>query len=186
MNRLTFIALSNEFCETMQTVSGGAVDRHEFIGSMVRLLPRIYISATDLRPDGTDTGSETPATYDEDSLDVDYDNLMIDGWAIESLLDEDYYEAVRRSVEALMGEDDTYLEVFEDDMKYSEAPIAASIAEGLTDIFQVLYNYIGTVRDATEESLAAATAAVREDFAHYWSKIVCNVLRALNQLYHNG
>lgn len=61
-------------------------------------------------------------------------------------LEEDYYDAVRMRVAALLGEDDTYLEVFEQDMKYSDTPIAASISEGLADLFQVFYNIVQTAR----------------------------------------
>ena len=57
-----------------------------------------------------------------------------------------------------------------------------SVAEGLADIFQVLYNFIDTVRDAPDDLAAEALAAVKEDFGSYWSKPLCNVLRALNNI----
>ncbi len=40
-----------------------------------------------------------------------------------------------------MGEDDVFLETFEEDMKYSDTPVAASVSESLADIFQPLYNF---------------------------------------------
>ena len=40
---------------------------------------------------------------------------------IESYLQEDMYNIVRNGVYKLLGEDDTYLEVFEEEMKYSYA-----------------------------------------------------------------
>ena len=79
-----------------------------------------------------------------------------------------------------MGQDDVFLEVFEEDMKYSETPISASVSEGLADIFQSLYNFIETVRDAPSERIYSALAAAKDDFEHYWSRIACNILRALN------
>ncbi len=100
---------------------------------MLRLLPRIYICASDLASGMADDGMEADDVY------------------IESVLDEDYYDTVRRNVENLLGPDDTYLEVFHQDMKYSDTPIAASIAEGVSDLFQVFYNFLETVRDATED-----------------------------------
>lgn len=89
-------------------------------------------------------------------------------------------------METLFGEDDMYLEVFEEDMKYSDTPVAASISEGLADIFQVLYNFINTAREATDETLVTALMAVRDDFRAYWSASLCNVLRALNHLKMNS
>ena len=82
----------------------------------------------------------------------------------------------------LLGEDDSYLEVFEEDMKYSDSPIAASISEGLCDIFQVLFNFLEAVKDSTEEVIGSALTIVSEDFRHYWSRPLCNVLRALNHI----
>lgn len=155
-NSLAFIALSNEYCEAIETAS--AADRDEFVNSMLRLLPRLYISATDLQPGDDDMA------YIDDAL------------------DEETYNAARRNIEMLLGEDDSYLEVFEEDMKYSDSPIAASISEGLCDIFQVLFNFLEAVKDSTEEVIGSALMIVSEDFRHYWSRPLCNVLRALNHI----
>lgn len=155
-NTLAFIALCNEFCSAVE--NAGHSDRDDFIATLLRLLPRIYICASDLE------GDEYVDTYIDDAL------------------TEDYYDAMRRGVEQLLGEDDTYLDVFEEDMKYSDTPIAASISEGIADIFQVLYNYLETVRDAPNDLIVDATAVVREDFEHYWARRLCNVLRAVNAL----
>ena len=130
---------------------------------MLRILPRIYISATDLQID---------ILEEEDQF-------------VENFLDEDYYDALRRNMEILMGEDDVYLEVFEEDMKYSDTPVAASISEGLSDMFQVLYNFLNSIRDTTDTTVKLALINVREDFNSYWSAILCNVLRALNHIKMN-
>ncbi len=161
-NSIAFIGLCNEFCVAVENARESS--REEFTDLMLRLLPRIYIAASDLTID-------TP----------EYTEPYID-----SVLEEDYYDAVRRNMETLFGEDDMYLEVFEEDMKYSDTPVAASISEGLADIFQVLYNFINTAREATDETLVTALMAVRDDFRAYWSASLCNVLRALNHLKMNS
>lgn len=156
-NALAFIALCNEYCQALERAR--EADRDNFVASMLRLLPRIYISASDPK----------------------IDSVLEDAY-IDGKLEEDYYDAIRRGVENLLGPDDTYLEVFEEDMKYSDTPIAASISEGLADIFQVFYNFLETVKDVPEELVILGLIAVKEDFEVYWSRILCNVLRALNQL----
>ena len=161
-NSIAFIGLCNEFCVAVENTREST--REEFTDRMLRLLPRIYIAATDLTID-------TP----------EYTEPYID-----NVLEEDYYDAVRRNMETLFGEDDMYLEVFEEDMKYSDTPVAASISEGLADIFQVLYNFINTAREATDETLVTALMAVHDDFRAYWSASLCNVLRALNHLKMNS
>lgn len=159
-NSLAFIALCNEYCEAIENARES--ERDDFIASMLRLLPRLYISASDLKVDSVD--DYTGDTY------------------LDSVLDEDYYEAVRRGIENLMGADDVYLEVFEENMKYSDTPIGASVAESLADIFQVLYNFIETVKEAPTELIGQSLIAVKEEFENYWSRILCNVLRAVNHI----
>ncbi|MBR6639246.1 MAG: DUF5063 domain-containing protein [Muribaculaceae bacterium] len=161
-NSLAFIALCNEYCAAIEDARESEKD--EFVQSMLRLLPRLYISATDLKIDLLD---------EEDAY-------------LEPILDEDYYESVRCGIENLMGPEDIFLEVFEEDMKYSDTPIAASISESLADIFQVLYNFVGMVKEAPEQLIPLALVAVRDEFQGYWSRILCNVLRALNQLRYNS
>ena len=157
-NSIAFIGLCNEYCICIENAKETA--RDAFINNMLRLLPRIYIAATDLQ----------------------IDILEEDDQFIENILDEDYYDALRRNMEVLLGEDDVYLEVFEEDMKYSDTPIAASVSEGLADIFQVMYNLLDAIRDMPEEVVLSALVAVKDDFEAYWSRVLCNVLRALNHI----
>ncbi len=157
-NTIAFIGLANEYCTALENCR--EAERSEFITSMLKMLPRLYIMATDL--------NVTLLIEDESYLD--------------NALDEDYYEEVRGNIEQLIGADDVYLEVFEEDMKFSDTPVSASISEGLADIFQTLFNFIATVRDATDGTIALAVQSVHDDFRGYWSQTLCNVLRALNAL----
>lgn len=161
-NQLAFLALANEYCAAMERAR--ETERDAFLASMLRLLPRLYIAASDLSAD---------------------ESVFGDAY-VNNALDEDYYEAIRRRVAALMGEDDAYLEVFEEDMKYSDTPIGASISEGLADLFQVFYNIVQTARDASPEFIAELMPSLRDDFADYWSGLLCNVLRAVNKLYYSS
>ena len=108
---LAFIALANEYCETIENCSN--YSRQDFAETMLKLLPRIYISVVDIEP----------------GLDF-YDAI------ISPSLDEPSYDIVRNNIAAMMGEDDVYLEVFVEDMKYSDTPIATSISENLADLYQ--------------------------------------------------
>lgn len=162
-NAITFIGLCNEYCVAVENAR--ETDRDEFVNLLLRLLPRLYITATDL----VAAGGDEPAD----------DVFLADA------LDEDYYEALRRNMEELLGPDDVYLEVFEEDMKYSDTPVAASVSEGLADIFQSLYNFISTVRDSTDEVVAGAIATETEEFRSFWSSTLCNTLRALNHIRYN-
>lgn len=158
-NSIAFIALCKEYCQALAHAAESECS--EFIDQMLKLLPRLYITATDLSVNFIET---------EDPY-------------LESALEEEYYNGIRQNLETLIGEDDIYLEVFEEDMKYSDTPVSASISEGLADLFQVFFNFISALgNDPTDEVAAMSVLAVKEDFKAYWSRILCNVLRPLNDI----
>lgn len=156
--QLSFLALANEYCHAVEAAAD--TEPMDFVDSMLHLLPRLYITATDL-PD---------SVYQSDEA------------YVPRSITEEYYDAARRGMETALGENDSYLEVFEEDMKYSETPIAASVAEGLADIFQALYDLTEAAKDATNYNLELLLQAAKEDFTSYWSAILCNVMRPLNAI----
>lgn len=159
-NSLAFIALTNEYCQTVEKAI--EMDRDEFVARMLKLLPRVYISASDL---------ENDYAYS------DYELLQA--------LDEPAYDQVRGIVAQLMGSEDVYLEVFLDDMKYSDTPIATTVSENLADLYQEFFNFIASVKDATNEARQELIGLCCANFKAYWGQTLCNVLRALNSIYYN-
>lgn len=156
------IELSRNFCITVERAS--EAEPQEFVMEMTDLLPRLYLGYSVLDPAMLGVlGDEYLPRY----------------------LDQTYYESVRRGMEMLFGASDTYLETFESDMKYSDTPIAASISEGIADIFQALYDCVCAIRESEGLQTATALAICRENFQAYWSQTLCNVLRPLNHLRFN-
>lgn len=153
-------ALSADYCHTMEICRD--MESADFIVKMLNLLPRLYLAFNEVEPD-------PGINPDEDEY-------------FESYVDEDFYDSVRRNVEALLGPEDTFLETFEENMKYSDTPIAASISECLADIFQPLFNFISIVRDTEGEKLNEAYRECKENFESYWAQTLCNVMRALNNI----
>lgn len=157
-NSLAFIALCNEYCSALENVAMNS--REELIDTMLRLLPRIYITASDLK----------------------VDMMTGEGGYIAQTLDEDSYNRIRDIVASQFGEDDTFLEVFVEDMKYSDTPVAATISELLADLFQVFYDFVEACREAPNYLINEALMSVRESFADFWSQTLVNVLRAINSI----
>lgn len=154
-NSLALIALCNEYCALAENAN--QYSREDFTKSMLKTLTRIYISSLDIEGESDD-------------------------FSIDNLLDEDKYNYVRESIQSLYGEHDIYLEVFEEDMKYSETPIAESISEGLADLFQVFYNFVESVKESPVEMIAETIDALKADFKNYWAQKLCNLLRPLNNI----
>ena len=153
-------ALCADYCHTLEICRD--METGEFVDKMVNLLPRLYLAFSDVNPE------EYVALEEEEYF--------------ESYVDEDFYDSIRRNVELLLGPDDTFLETFEENMKYSDTPIAASVSECLADIFQPLFNFISIVKDTEGEKMTAAYRDCHENFVGYWSQTLCNVLRALNNI----
>ena len=159
-NSLAFIALSNEFCSAIENAM--EFEKEDFVAKMLKMLPRIYMTVTD----------------------IDIEESNEDYYAL-PYLDESVYENLRSQLAALMGEDDVFLETFEEDMKYSDAPVSATISEDLADIYQQLYNFVASVRDVDTEAINSIIITCKEDFASYWGQTLCNVLRALHSVFYN-
>lgn len=160
-NSIVFLGLANEYCNLLENTED--CERNDFVSRMLKLLPRIYITATDM----------------------DFPDLENDIY-IEPRLEEDYYDSIRRNLERIFAEDDTYLEVFVEDMKFSDTPIASSISENLADIFQDLYNLIHSAKDAPQSHINDFLSVCKENFEAYWGQTLCNVLRALHSIRYNN
>lgn len=164
---LALTGLSAEYCATIE--NSPEMELQEFVVAMLRYLPRIYVEFNEI-----DAG--------EESGEDEWDGNLDFGGGMSDHLDEEMYESLRRQLEQLLGEEDTYLETFEENMKYSDTPIACSISENLCDIYQPLYNFAVEVRDSEGSNLEEAFRECQESFREYWSRTLCNVMRALNSL----
>lgn len=158
---LAFIGLATEYCAAIENALSS--DKDEFTALMLRLLPRIYITASDLTP---------PPALEE------YEPLA-------PYLDADTYERVRASLASLMGEDDAYLDTPAEAMKYSEEPVARTISESLADIYQPLLDCALAVRDSEGALTDQATAWARETFEEYWGQTLVDVMRPLHHIFYN-
>ena len=158
-NELAFIALANEYCHALEHAND-CESRDQFVALMLKLLPRLYITIGDIEDDS-------------------YCEAFID-----QALEEDIYDIVRERVAQIMAEEDIYLEVFLEDMKYSETPISTAVSENLADLYQEFFNLIHSVQDALTETQHEMLCQCKINFINYWGQTLCNVLRALNAIYY--
>lgn len=156
---MRIVSDATQYCAAVENARES--EKEDFVKYMLRMLPQIYL-------DFATVGKEEVGEFDYGFY--------------QTYVDEEWYESVRRGIERLMGPDDTFLETFEQDMKYSDTPIAASVSESLADIYQPLYNFIMIVRETEGSELVGAYLECHENFETYWSQTLCNVLRALNNI----
>lgn len=154
---------AEEFCMAVENCMH--IEFNDFVKKMTVVLPTLYINTSAIQPSDDEETVMSEVAYD--------------------YLDENSYENIRRQLAVLLGEHDTYLETFEQDMKYSDTPIAATISESLADIFQPIYNFLSAVRDADDDSLNEIASRLKETFVEYWSQTLCNVMRPLNSILYD-
>lgn len=160
---IALTGLAVEFCRTVDGC--GESEPADFCMAMMRYLPRIYMTALDLKP------------Y-EDSEAGD------DNGAIADALDEEQYDAVMSRMATLLGEHDTYLDTFVEEMCFSDTPVAVSLSEQLADIYQTAYDLSAAMREAVAEIVPDIMADFKYRFDEYLSETICNALRATNFIYH--
>ncbi len=154
---IEYVTVAAETCLLLEHVN--ECTRNEFIVRSLKLLPLLYAKAVVL---------EIPAMVLDD--------------APERFVTEDDYQYVRESVEALLGNDNVYLEVFHSEMKYSDTPIAAFISENLADIYQELKDFAASYRIGVEDIMNDALAVSLEAFGEHWGQKLLNAVRALHAL----
>lgn len=160
-NNLGFIALSTKYCVFLENEQ--TIEQRAFIDTMRKLLASIYINVPE-------------EEMGEESYFFSHDT----NWVTEN-----DYNYIRNNVYKIMGEYDEYLEVFAQDMVYSDKPILQTISENLADIYQSLRNYIEAYKTNSEEIIQEATANLIYDFNENWGQKLVNCLRALHEVRFN-
>ena len=85
-----------------------------------------------------------------------------------------------------MGADDTYLEVFVEDMRYSDEPITAFVSENISDIYQEVKDLACNYQTRDEAVMNDALVNCIEAFEQHWGQKLLNVLRPLHAVACEG
>lgn len=158
---LEFVTVAVEVCKRLENVL--STTRSDFVDAMLKLLPLLYLK------------SQIVLRFSNDA-DI----------YLEHCVTEDDYNAVRNAVATKLGEYDDYLDVFIEDMKYSDVPISHTVSEDLADIYQELRDFLNVYGQNFDESTAAALGELSESFATRWGQTVVNVMRPLHEAMYNG
>lgn len=157
---LELVTVAVEFCAYVENAA--EKDRKIFISTMQKLLPLLYLK-----------GVLAPKYELTEECDAD---------CLSSFVSMENYDIVRNNVAFVMGEYDSFLDVFVEDMKYSDTPILSSVSENIADIYQDLKNFVYAYKDGTEEMRYDAIVMCKSNFENYWGQRLVNVLRALHEI----
>ncbi len=156
-NTIEFATVAKEYCAFIEQVQ--SAEKDDFVKKSLKILPLLYLKASML--------PEVEYMLDEET---------------ETYVSEELYEYVRSLIGSVMGNSDTYLEVFAQDMQYSENPIQENVSEAMADIYQDLRDFIYVYSMGFDETMNDALARCIENFRTYWGQKLVNVLRQLHNV----
>ena len=166
---LSLAGLALEYCKAV--ASCGDDEPRLFVREVLRYLPRIYITVSDLKPYGEDTDADA----EPDETGLIYDTVT-----------EDQYNQLRSLMSTVLGENDRYLDTPVEEMRFSDTPVAVSLAEQLADIYQTMADFAATVGQVTPDMMPEVLSELKYRFASYLSDTICSALRAANYVYHHA
>lgn len=156
-NVIEFVTVAAEFCAFLERAE--RMKRSDFVDTSLKILPLLYLKASML-PKCETIGEEVIETY----------------------VTEEIYEILRINLAELMGDKDDYLDVFVQDMVYSDQPIKKSISEELADIYQDIKDFIFVFQLGLNETMNDSLAICQENFGMLWGQKLVNTLRALHDV----
>lgn len=159
-NTVEFVTVAAEFCAFLEQSS--RYTRKDFTATMLKILPLLYLKAQML---------------------PDEERLSEEG--LQDFVSEDSYEILRMNLSELLADKDTYLDVFVEEMKYSDTPITKNISEDLADIYQDVKNFVSLFQTGINETMHDAIIDCNSNFKEYWGQKLVNTQRALHEITYN-
>lgn len=159
-NVIEFVTVANEYCSFVE--NNARLSRVQFVEKAQKLFPLLYLKASML-PGIDDSEVDTPEKY---VTEVDYNFLL-------------------NKISEKLGQFDSYQEVFDEGMQFSETAIDVSIAENICDIYQDLKDFLLSFRIGTVEIMTDALWECQNNFKTFWGQKLVNGLRALHNLLYS-
>lgn len=156
-NVLEFATVASEYCGYLEISEN--VSASDFADRTLKILSLLYLKALMIKKP---------------------DHLFEEN--VEAFVTEETYHAIRNKVAQNVGVADDYLEVFHEDIQYSDGPVRATISEDLADIYQYLKNFTELYSMGSEELMNDGLSDCMGYFEEFWGQKLVNVMRALHQL----
>lgn len=160
-NSIEFVTVAAQFCSFVENCQ--QVERGAFFDKMPKLLSLLYLKTSVL------------PTMDESS----YSELT-------TYVTEGDYEYIHDNLKKLIGQFDEYLDVFVEDMQYSDTPILSNISEDIADIYQDLKDMIGNFQTADIDIMNDCLKDCVDNFKSFWGQKLLNALRALHNVRYSN
>jgi hypothetical protein len=158
-NVIEFVTIANEFCAFAERTT--ELEKDNFIDKSLKFFSLLYLK-TMLLP--------TLEKINEEEN--------------EKFVTEFDYQFIKNGIAVLLGDNDTYLDFFDEDMNETPEPVTKSISENMADIYQDLKDFLGIYQLGVEELSNDAITECKQSFENYWGFRLVNSIRILHQLHY--
>jgi hypothetical protein len=155
---MELLAVATEICRFFEQV-GQNVILNDFVAKTTKLLPLLYLKTSMIEP---------PNRIFEQEPD--------------RFVTEKIYDKIRENFAELLGEKDSFLTVFHENMTLSDKPVVAFVSENMADIYQDLKDFVYRCGFQDEQIMSDALAICIENFREIWGVKLLNALAAMHLL----
>lgn len=156
-NVVEFVTVANEFCATIENAA--RFTPNENLEKLQKLMPLLYLKAAVLPK-----------------------NERIADDELEKFVSELDYNSLQQKWLELLGEHDSFYEVFDPNIQFGDETVTASISENLLDIYQDLKDFVTAYSIGNEEVMNDTLSECIYHFNDFWGQQLVNVLRAVHML----
>ncbi len=160
-NVVEFVTVANEYCNSIESAS--AFTTKENLERLQKLLPLLYIKASVL--------PKIERVIDDE---------------LEKFVSELDYNRLHQKWLQLLGENDSFYEVFDPNIQFSEETVRASVSENLLDVYQDIKDFITSYSLGNEDVMNDSLAECLFHFEEFWGQQAVNVLRAIHMLLYGN
>ena len=107
------------------------------------------------------------------------------GFDMERIVTEEAYEKIRRRLARFFGIEDYFLNAQQEEQKYSDRPVSASVSELMTDLYQTLADPVWNIRRIGPEVIPDILSSLRYNFDYDWGQSLLLILKQLHDLTAN-
>lgn len=160
-NVIEFVTVAAEFCAFLERAE--SMKRTDFVATITKLLPLLYIKAT-LLPECETLGDE----------------------GLEAHVTQAMYDALLVKLGRLMADKDEYLDICTDklinDIGNDAGVTIRNISEDLADLYQDIKDFIFVFQQGLNQTMNDALALCRENFTLRWGEELITTLRAIHNV----
>ncbi len=154
---LHFVKIAKQYADLLD--ENEYPERNQFVLELLKTIPLLYSAIIDVPVE--------EAVYDDEN---------------EKFVTEEEWSAIFQKIAALMGAQNEYIDVPDNDEYDTMDVISRSLSEDIADIYQDIRDFLELYRNGTEEVMNDALWECKINFERYWGIKAARVIAVLHKI----